>query len=62
MSVLFTDLELGDLLQEFQDMVEELKVPSQNKTDAYQHVLEEAKKSRTGQGEDSGVEDSDYSE
>uniref|UniRef100_A0A3B4ZYC7 Si:dkey-27i16.2 n=1 Tax=Stegastes partitus TaxID=144197 RepID=A0A3B4ZYC7_9TELE len=55
------DLELGELLQEFQDVVEELKAPSQNKPHAYQHVLHVAK-SRAGLGDDSGVEDSDYSE
>lgn len=55
------ELELGELLQEFQDVVEELKAPSQSKPHAYQHVLQEAK-SRTGLGDDSGVEDSDYSE
>ncbi|XP_060935637.1 regulator of cell cycle RGCC-like [Limanda limanda] len=54
------ELELDELLQEFQDVVEELKAPSQGKADAYQQILQEAK-SRTGQGEDSGVEDSDYS-
>lgn len=54
------ELELGELLQEFQDVVEELKAPSQSKPHAYQRVLQEAK-SRTGQGDDSGVEDSDYS-
>ncbi|XP_070693050.1 regulator of cell cycle RGCC [Pempheris klunzingeri] len=54
------DLELGELLQEFQDVVEELKAPSHSKSHAYQHVLQEAK-SRTGLGDDSGVEDSDYS-
>ncbi|KAG7241766.1 hypothetical protein INR49_024877 [Caranx melampygus] len=58
-----TDLEqeLGDLLQEFQDVVEELKAPPQSKPHAYQRVLQEAK-SRMGLGDDSGVEDSDYSE
>uniref|UniRef100_A0A3P8W5C0 Si:dkey-27i16.2 n=1 Tax=Cynoglossus semilaevis TaxID=244447 RepID=A0A3P8W5C0_CYNSE len=55
------ELELGELLQEFQDVVEELKAPSQSKPHAYQHVLQEAK-CRTLQGDDSGVEDSDYSE
>ena len=55
------DLELGELLQEFQDVVEELKAPAQSKPHAYQHVLKEAK-TRTVQGDDSGVEDSDYSE
>ncbi|CAG5991803.1 unnamed protein product [Menidia menidia] len=54
------ELELGELLQEFQDVVEELKAPAQSKCHVYQHVLHEAK-SRTGQGDDSGVEDSDYS-
>ncbi|XP_026185880.1 regulator of cell cycle RGCC [Mastacembelus armatus] len=54
------ELELGELLQEFQDVVEELKAPTQSKPHAYQHVLQEAK-SRTGQGDDSGVDDSDYS-
>uniref|UniRef100_A0A3B4XIB0 Si:dkey-27i16.2 n=1 Tax=Seriola lalandi dorsalis TaxID=1841481 RepID=A0A3B4XIB0_SERLL len=53
--------ELGELLQEFQDVVEELKAPPQSKPHAYQRVLQEAK-SRTGLGDDSGVEDSDYSE
>ncbi|KAG7241894.1 hypothetical protein INR49_024864, partial [Caranx melampygus] len=44
-----TDLEqeLGDLLQEFQDVVEELKAPPQSKPHAYQRVLQEAK-SRMG--------------
>ncbi|KAI3351235.1 hypothetical protein L3Q82_005789 [Scortum barcoo] len=55
----YLELELGELLQEFQDVVTELKAPSQSKPHAYQHVLQEAK-NRTGQGEDSGVEDSDY--
>ncbi|KAI9539123.1 hypothetical protein NQZ68_009200 [Dissostichus eleginoides] len=54
------DLELDGLLQEFQDVVEELKAPSLSKPHPYQHVLQEAK-SRTGLGDDSGVEDSDYS-
>lgn len=55
------ELELGELLQEFQDVVEELKAPSQSRPHAYQHVLREAK-GRTRLGDDSGVEDSDYSE
>ncbi|XP_029368484.1 regulator of cell cycle RGCC [Echeneis naucrates] len=57
-----TDLEqeLGELLQEFQDVVEELKAPPQSKPHAYQQILQEAK-SRMGPGDDSGVEDSDYS-
>lgn len=54
------DLELGELLQEFQDVVEELKAPSQSKH-SYQNVLHEAK-NRTGLGEDNTVEDSDYGE
>ncbi|XP_068181716.1 regulator of cell cycle RGCC-like [Antennarius striatus] len=54
------ELELGELLHEFQDVVEELKSPSRSRSHAYQHILQEAK-SRTGMGEDSGVEDSDYS-
>lgn len=53
--------ELGELLQEFQDVVEELKAPSHSRPHAYQHMLKEAK-SRTGPGDDSGMEDSDYSE
>ncbi|KAJ0050269.1 hypothetical protein NL108_014864, partial [Boleophthalmus pectinirostris] len=52
--------ELGDLLQEFQDMVEVLKAPSQGRANSYQYVLEEAK-CRTGQCDDSGVEDYDSS-
>ncbi|XP_060903717.1 regulator of cell cycle RGCC-like, partial [Labrus mixtus] len=55
-----TDLELDDLLQEFQDVVEELKAPSHSRAHVYQRVLQEAK-SRTGLAEDSGVDDSDYS-
>nr|XP_046261994.1 regulator of cell cycle RGCC-like [Scatophagus argus] len=57
-----TDLEreLGDLLQEFQDAVEELKAPSQSRSHVYQRILQEAK-SCTGQADDSLVEDSDYS-
>uniref|UniRef100_A0A1A8IYG5 Si:dkey-27i16.2 n=2 Tax=Nothobranchius TaxID=28779 RepID=A0A1A8IYG5_NOTKU len=60
-SDIITDLalELEEELQEFQDVVEELKAPSLSKQHAYQHVLHEAK-TRTGQGEDSGVDDSDY--
>ncbi|XP_041800184.1 regulator of cell cycle RGCC-like [Chelmon rostratus] len=53
------ELELGELLQEFQDVVEELRAPSRSRAHVYQHVLQEAK-SRTGPGDDSGVEDSDY--
>ncbi|TKS72510.1 Regulator of cell cycle RGCC [Collichthys lucidus] len=56
----YLELELGELLQEFQDVVEELKAPSQSRPNAYKHVLQEAK-GRTGLGDDSGVEDSDYS-
>ncbi|KAM6952742.1 regulator of cell cycle RGCC [Lycodopsis pacificus] len=55
------ELELGELLQEFQDVVEELKAPSQSKPHAYQHVLQQAKSRSTRLGDDSGVEDSDYS-
>lgn len=55
------ELELDELLQEFQDVVEELKAPSQSRSHAYQNILQEAK-NRTGLGDDSGVEDSDYSE
>ncbi|XP_076018971.1 regulator of cell cycle RGCC [Genypterus blacodes] len=54
------ELELGDLLQEFQDVVEELKAPSVSRPDAYKHLLHQGK-TRTGLGDDSGVEDSDYS-
>lgn len=42
-------------------MVEELKSPTQSSSRAYQHILQEAK-SRTGLGDDSGLEDSDCSE
>uniref|UniRef100_A0A3Q3M1T4 Si:dkey-27i16.2 n=1 Tax=Labrus bergylta TaxID=56723 RepID=A0A3Q3M1T4_9LABR len=55
------ELELDDLLQEFQDVVEDLKAPSHSRAHVYQRVLHEAK-SRTGLAEDSGVDDSDYSE
>lgn len=48
------------MLQEFQDVVEELKAPSQSRPHAYQKALHEAK-TLTGLSEDSGVEDSDYS-
>ncbi|KAM9309797.1 regulator of cell cycle RGCC [Pholidichthys leucotaenia] len=54
------DAELGGLLQEFQDVVEELKAPSHSKPHTYQHKLHEAK-SRMGPGDDSGLEDSAYS-
>ncbi|KAM9795646.1 regulator of cell cycle RGCC [Neosynchiropus ocellatus] len=54
------ELELSELLQEFQDVVEELKVPTRSKPHVYQHVLKEAK-SRALLGDDSGLEDSDYS-
>uniref|UniRef100_A0A3Q3WB64 Uncharacterized protein n=1 Tax=Mola mola TaxID=94237 RepID=A0A3Q3WB64_MOLML len=52
-------MELGELLQEFQDIVEELKAPSQSRPHAYKHILQDPK-SRTGLGDESGVEDSDY--
>ncbi|KAM9850185.1 regulator of cell cycle RGCC [Aulostomus maculatus] len=55
-----TDFELYQLLQEFQDVVEELQTPRQSKPQAYQHALTLAK-SRLALGDDSGVEDSDYS-
>ncbi|CAL1613450.1 unnamed protein product [Knipowitschia caucasica] len=54
------ELELGDLLQEFQNVVQELKAPSQSRVDSYRYVLEEAK-CRAGQWNDSGVEDYDSS-
>ncbi|XP_037118166.1 regulator of cell cycle RGCC-like isoform X3 [Syngnathus acus] len=54
------ELDLQDLLQEFQDVVKELQAPPQSSLHAYQHMLTEAK-SRTAPGDDSGVEDSDYS-
>lgn len=46
------------MLQEFQNVMEELKTPSHSRADSYQNLLEEAK-SRTGQWDDSGVEDND---
>lgn len=55
-------MEFGDLLQEFNDVVEELRVPSQSTP--YGQLLSEAKR-RTGANDgvsDSGIEDSDYSE
>lgn len=54
------DAELGELLQEFQDVVEELKAPSQSRPHAYQQASHEAK-CLARQSEDSGVDDSDYS-
>ncbi|KAJ0003027.1 hypothetical protein NQD34_008176 [Periophthalmus magnuspinnatus] len=54
------ELELGDLLQEFQEVVEVLKAPSQTRAQSYHHVLQEAK-GRAGQCDDSGVEDFDSS-
>ncbi|XP_061757979.1 regulator of cell cycle RGCC-like [Nerophis ophidion] len=54
------EMELHDLLQEFQDVVEELQAPPKRSLHAYQHVLTGAK-SRVVLGDDSGVEDSDYS-
>ncbi|CAJ1058088.1 regulator of cell cycle RGCC [Xyrichtys novacula] len=53
------DLDLNELLQEFQDVVEELKAPSHSRPHAYQRVLLEAK-SRTALADDSSVDDSDY--
>ncbi|XP_075888921.1 regulator of cell cycle RGCC [Nelusetta ayraudi] len=53
------ELELGDLLQEFQDVVEELKAPTHSRPHAYQHMLKEAK-SRTGPSDDGATDDSDY--
>ncbi|CAB1337698.1 unnamed protein product [Coregonus sp. 'balchen'] len=56
------ELELTGLLQEFADVVEELREPSQSVPYAYERLLSEAKR-RTGLGDDrsvvsdSGVED-----
>ncbi|XP_029518462.1 regulator of cell cycle RGCC-like isoform X1 [Oncorhynchus nerka] len=56
------ELELTDLLQEFADVVEELREPSQSVPYAYERLLSEAKR-RTGLRDDgsvvsdSGVED-----
>ncbi|XP_036826168.1 regulator of cell cycle RGCC-like [Oncorhynchus mykiss] len=56
------ELELTDLLQEFADVVEELREPSQSVPYEYELLLSEAKR-RTGLGDDgsvvsdSGVED-----
>ncbi|KAM6977836.1 regulator of cell cycle RGCC [Aplochiton taeniatus] len=58
------ELELGDLLQEFQDVVEELKAPSQSTPFAYERLLNKAKRGtgpRDDGVSDSGVEDSAYS-
>lgn len=55
------ELELGELLQEFQDVVEELKAPTHSRPHTYQHVLKEAK-SRTGKSDDGAMDDSDYGE
>lgn len=62
------ELELTDLLQEFADVVDELREPSQSVPYAYERLLSDAKR-RTGLGDDgsvvsdSGVEDnSDCSE
>lgn len=57
------DVEFGDLLQEFNDVVEELRLPSQSTPYAYGQLLSEAKR-RTGLGDgvsDSGIDDSDCS-
>ncbi|XP_076148459.1 regulator of cell cycle RGCC isoform X1 [Alosa pseudoharengus] len=57
------DMELGDLLQEFNDVAEQLRVPAQSTPYAYGHLLNEAKR-RTGLNDgvsDSGIDDSDYS-
>ncbi|XP_056142748.1 regulator of cell cycle RGCC-like isoform X2 [Lampris incognitus] len=58
------ELELGDLLQEFQDVVEELRAPSHRNPHTYQQLLQEAKTRTVSKDDgvsDSGVEDSDYS-
>ncbi|XP_030622627.1 regulator of cell cycle RGCC [Chanos chanos] len=56
------EMELGDLLQEFETVVEEMTEPSQSAPYVYEHLLNDAKR-RTGMGDgvsDSGIEDSDY--
>ncbi|XP_028315726.1 regulator of cell cycle RGCC [Gouania willdenowi] len=64
MSSVFTtdlELELSELLQEFQDVVEELRAAPPSRAEAYQHILHEAKSLSAGLADDSGVDDSDYS-
>lgn len=41
--------------------MEELKAPSQSRPHAYKHILQDPK-NRTGPGDETGVEDSDYGE
>lgn len=56
-------MEFGDLLQEFNDVAEELRAPSQSTPYVYGQLLSKAKQ-RTGVNDgvsDSGIEDSDYS-
>ncbi|XP_077433627.1 regulator of cell cycle RGCC isoform X1 [Vanacampus margaritifer] len=53
--------DLDDLLREFQDVVKELQAPPRSGLHAYQHVLMEAKSRTAPGGDDSGVDDSDYS-
>ncbi|KAI4887903.1 hypothetical protein NFI96_012485 [Prochilodus magdalenae] len=57
----FPDLEsdLGDLLQEFNAVAEELAAPSPRAPGAYEHHLNEAKRSSSDGVNDSGIEDAD---
>uniref|UniRef100_W5NC82 Si:dkey-27i16.2 n=1 Tax=Lepisosteus oculatus TaxID=7918 RepID=W5NC82_LEPOC len=53
------DSELGDLLQEFHDVMEELRTPEHSRPEQYQEYLRQPKRSSAVC--DSGIEDSDCS-
>ncbi|XP_066505671.1 regulator of cell cycle RGCC-like [Hoplias malabaricus] len=54
-----SDLELGDLLEEFNAVAEELEIPSLRAAPAYEHVLSAAKQRCSDGVNDSGIEDTD---
>ncbi|XP_018592706.1 regulator of cell cycle RGCC [Scleropages formosus] len=57
------EVEFGDLLQEFQHVLEELRVPTLSTPCIYEQHLEEAKRraAMNDRVSDSGIEDSDCS-
>ncbi|XP_022539430.1 regulator of cell cycle RGCC-like [Astyanax mexicanus] len=53
------ELELGELLQEFDAVAEELSAPSLTAPHAYEHLLNQAKRRPNDGVTDSGIEDAD---
>ncbi|XP_072519536.1 regulator of cell cycle RGCC [Salminus brasiliensis] len=53
------EMELGELLQEFDTVAEELAAPSVKAPRAYEHLLSQAKRRFNDGVNDSGIEDAD---